>query len=82
MRLPLLLAANPLISKPEVLSVILPGRWRIVSEDLVDSILEVESPKMKLSVGEEFNLDVHTAFFTKFIHRGTESRISLFAERI
>jgi len=82
MRLPLVLGANPRTSNPDAMSVILPGRWRIVSKDVKDSIVRCKSPSLELSVGDEFEIKVHTAFMTNFIHRGTEHVVSVFAEKI
>jgi len=89
MRVALLTGANPRVSRggPEVR--LLAGRWRIVTEGVKDSILDlhfddghvlpVPHPVVANGVfarDDRFNVRLH------FRERGTEDHISVFAEKV
>ena len=82
MRLAFIIGANPRSFQTGTVSVISPGKWRIVAEGINDCVLEFQNHSQRLSIHDKFEVKVHTGFRTEFIKRGTEKLIAVFAERI
>jgi hypothetical protein len=82
MRIAILLGANPRTHTKGSLSVLKPGKWKIASETLVDSVISVSNHSLKLSLHDEFELSSYTSFTGEFLNRGSEQIVSVYAERL
>lgn len=81
MRLALVIGANPRTYRPGHISIVKPGKWKIVADGLHDSTFIVKNHTQQLSLHDEFELESHTGFSVEFTKAGTEQLISIFAER-
>lgn len=72
MRLPLLVCGTPSIIIACPIILIPAGKWKIITENLVDSVL----------LPAELDFKVASIFCLQFVHKGTETNLNIYAEKI
>ena len=82
MRVAFLLGANPRSHQAGANTILKPGKWRVVGENVVDSDIVIKNHSLQFPLGDEFELIEYIGLRAVFLTRGKETSISVFAERI
>ena len=82
MRIAIIIGANPAAYQNLADTMLRPGKWKVIGQNLVDSKIIVLVDSARFTVGETFTLDKFSSVRADFDSRGTEKAVSILVEKV